>query len=59
MSLRTNPDRILDNIDKQKLREEENQNNQNREAVGGALNTETPDLDATTPERTKRIFGVV
>ena len=59
MSLRTNPDRILDNIDKQKLREEENQNNQNREAVGRELNTDTPDLDATTPERTKRIFGVV
>ena len=59
MSLRTNPDRILDNIDKQKLREEENRNNQNREAVGKALNNEAPDLDATTPERTKRIFGVV
>ena len=59
MSLRTNPDRILDNIDKQKLREEENRNNQNREAVGKALNNKAPDLDATTPERTKRIFGVV
>ena len=59
MSLRTNPDRILDNIDKQKLREEESRNNQNREAVGRALNTETPDLDATTPERTKRLFQVV
>ena len=59
MSLRTNPDRILDNIDKQKLREEENQNNQNREAVGKAYNREAPDLDATTPERTKRIFGAV
>ena len=59
MSLRTNPDRILDNIDKQKLREEENRNNQNREAVGKHLNNEAPDLDATTPERTKRIFGVV
>ena len=59
MSLRTNPDRILDNIDKQKLREEENQNNQNREAVGTASDFEAPDLDATTPERTKRIFGVV
>tara|TARA_Y100000996_G_C22549179_1_gene653074 strand:+ start:1952 stop:2584 length:633 start_codon:yes stop_codon:yes gene_type:complete len=59
MSLRTNPDRILDNIDKQKLREEESRNNQNREAVGKHLNNEAPDLDATTPERTKRIFGVV
>ncbi len=59
MSLRTNPDRILDNIDKQKLREEENQNNQNSQAVGKTLNTETPDLDATTPERTKRLFQVI
>ena len=59
MSLRTNPDRILDNIDKQKLREEENQSNQNRQAVGRALNSDTPDLDATTPERTKRLFQVV
>ena len=59
MSLRTNPDRILGNIDKQKLREEESRNNQNREAVGKHLNNEAPDLDATTPERTKRIFGVV
>ena len=59
MSLRTNPDRILDNIDKQKLREEESRNNQNREAVGKHLNNEAPDLDATTPERTKRIFGVI
>ena len=59
MSLRTNPDRILDNIDKQKLREEESQNNQNREAVGKALDNVAPDLDATTPERTKRLFQVV
>ena len=59
MSLRTNPDRILDNIDKQKLREEESQNNQNREAVGKALDPAAPDLDATTPERTKRLFQVV
>jgi hypothetical protein len=59
MSLRTNPDRILDNIDKQKLREEESQKNQNRQAVGQALNNDAPDLDATTPERTKRLFEVV
>ncbi|SVB32923.1 uncharacterized protein METZ01_LOCUS185777 [marine metagenome] len=59
MSLRTNPDRILDNIDRQKLREEENQSNQNRQAIGRALNTEPPDLDATTPERTKRLFRIV
>ncbi|HIF37700.1 MAG TPA: hypothetical protein EYQ69_00305 [Gemmatimonadetes bacterium] len=59
MSLRTNPDRILDNIDKQKLRDEENQSNQNRQAIGRALNTEPPDLDATTPERTKRLFQII
>ncbi|MDE0806297.1 MAG: hypothetical protein OSA24_02000 [Longimicrobiales bacterium] len=59
MSLRTNPDRILDNIDKQKLREEENQSHQNRQATGRALNTEPPDLDATTPERTRRLFQIV
>jgi len=59
MSLRTNPDRILDNIDKQKLRDEEHQSNQNRQAIGRALNTEPPDLDATTPERTKRLFQII
>ena len=59
MGLRTNPDRILDNIDRQRIREEEAQAGQDRQAVGKELETEIPDVDATTPERMKRIFAIV
>ena len=59
MGLRTNPDRILDNIDRQRIREEEAQAGQDRQAVGRELETEIPDVDATTPERMKRIFAIV
>jgi len=59
MSLRTNPDRILENIDRQRTREEEGHAGQDRHAIGKELNTEIPDIDATTPERMRRIFGVV
>ncbi len=59
MGLRTNPDRILDNIDRQRSRDEEGHAGQDRQAVGRDLDTDIPDLDATTPERMRRIFGIV
>ena len=59
MGLRTNPDRILENIDRQRIREEEAQAGQDRQAIGRELETEIPDVDATTPERMKRIFAIV
>ena len=59
MGLRTNPDRILDNIDRQRSREDEDQTGQGRQAVGRDLETEIPDIDATTPERMRRIFKTV
>jgi hypothetical protein len=59
MSLRTNPDRILENIDRQRTREEEGHAGQDRHAIGRDLDTEIPDIDATTPERMRRIFSIV
>ena len=59
MSLRTNPDRILENIDRQRTREEEGHAGQDRHAIGRELDTDIPDIDATTPERMRRIFRVV
>ena len=59
MSLRTNPDRILENIDRQRTREEEGHAGQDRHAIGKELETEIPDIDATTPERMRRIFAIV
>ena len=59
MSLRTNPDRILDNIDRQRTREEEGHAGQDRHAIGRELDITIPDIDATTPERMRRIFSIV
>ena len=60
MSYRTNPDRILDNIDRARNRAAEAAGLYvERQAVGRELNTEMPDLDATTTERMKRIFGIL
>ena len=60
MSFRTNPDRILDNIDRARNRDAESARfNLDRQALGRELETEIPDLDATNPERVKRIFRVV
>lgn len=59
MGLRTNPDRILENIDRQRSREEEGQAGEDRKASGRELDTEIPDVDATTPERMRRIFKIV
>jgi hypothetical protein len=60
MSFRTNPDRILDNIDRARNRAAESAGLYvERQAVGRDLDTEMPDLDATTTERMKRIFAVL
>lgn len=59
MSLRTNPDRILDNIDRSRNRDDATGRGSDRQASGRELGTELPDLDATTPERMKRIFALV
>ena len=59
MSLRTNPDRILENIDRQRSREEEGQAGEDRKASGKEMDSEIPDVDATTPERMRRIFKIV
>jgi hypothetical protein len=60
MSLRTNPDRILDSIDRERTREEDQgRMADDRQAVGRELDTMPPPPDATNPERMKRIFGLV
>jgi hypothetical protein len=60
MSYRTNPDRILENIDRARNRDAESAGLYvERQAMGRDLDTEIPDLDATTTERLKRIFAIV
>ena len=60
MSLRTNPDRILENIDRQRSRDEEaGRLSHDRQAVGRELDTMPPPPDATNPERMKRVFQLV
>ena len=60
MSFRTNPDRILENIDRARNRDAESaQFHIDRQAMGRELDTEIPDVDATTTERLKRIFTVL
>jgi hypothetical protein len=60
MSYRTNPDRILDNIDRSRNRAAESARfNIDRQAMGRDLDTEIPDLDATNPERLKRVFAII
>lgn len=59
MSFRTNPDRILDNIDRSRNREDSGGRESDRQAFGRELDTDVPDTDATTPERMKRIFAAV
>ena len=60
MSYRTNPDRILDNIDRARNRDAESARYQvDRQASGRDLETEMPDVDATTSERLKRIFAIL
>jgi hypothetical protein len=57
MSLRTNPDRILENIDRRRSRDEGAR--AERQAIGRELDTEVPPVDATTPERLKRVFSAI
>ncbi len=60
MSFRTNPDRILDNIDRARSRDDSGfRDASDRQASGRELDTSIPDVDATTPERMKRIFQAV
>ena len=60
MSFRTNPDRILENIDRQRSREAEAPRQRtDRQATGRELDTELPDPEATVTERVRRIFKLV
>jgi hypothetical protein len=60
MSFRTNPDRILESIDRERTRDEEGARHpDDRQAVGRELDTTPPDNDATNPERMKRVFKLV
>jgi len=59
MSLRTNPDRILENIDRARERKDEGPRSTERQAIGKELEIELPDVDATNPERIKRLFSIV
>ena len=60
MSYRTNPDRILDNIDRARNRDAEAAGLYiERQAMGRELDSQMPDLDATTTERVKRIFAIL
>src|SRR3954469_20172331 len=57
MGFRTNPDRILENIDRARSRESDApRSGTDLQANVRELDTEVPDVDATAPERTRRIF---
>jgi len=58
MSFRTNPDRILDHIDRERNREDMGEGF-TRDASARELGTELPDMDATHSERVRRIFRLV
>jgi hypothetical protein len=60
MSFRTNPDRILESIDRERTRAEEAAlHTDDRQAVGRELDTVLPAPDATNAERMKRVFQLV
>lgn len=59
MSYRTNPDRILENIDRARNREEETGPHFERQATGKDLDTEVPGHNSTPTDRTRRVFSVV
>jgi len=59
MSFRTNPDRILDHIDRERNRDEDGREEFTRDASARELGTEVPGLDATATERVRRIFSLV
>ncbi len=57
---RTNPDRILENIDRARSRDIERALSLNdRQARGREMDTTPPDGDSTSPERMKRLFALV
>lgn len=58
MSFRTNPDRILDHIDRERNRDDDGLNFV-RDASARELDTEVPPTDATPTERLRRIFALV
>lgn len=60
MSFRTNPDRILESIDRERTRAEEaGRQIDDRQAVGRELDSMPPAPDAIQSERMKRIFRLV
>lgn len=60
MGFRTNPDRILENIDRARSRESDApRSGTDLQASVRELDTEVPDVDATNPERLRRIFRLV
>lgn len=59
MSFRTNPDRILDHIDRERNRDDDGRDSYARDATAKELGTDVPDSDATPAERVRRIFGLV
>jgi len=59
MSFRTNPDRILDHIDRERSRDDDRREDSVRDASARELETEVPNSDATAAERVRRIYSVV
>lgn len=60
MSFRTNPDRILEGIDRARNRDAESaQFSVDRQAMGRELVSDLPAVDATNPERMRRVFEAV
>ena len=60
MGFRTNPDRILENIDRARSRESDApRSGTDLHANVREMDTEVPDVDATNPERMRRIFRLV
>lgn len=59
MSFRTNPDRILANIDRGRERAAEAREEFLRQAQGRELDSEMPDRDTTPAERQQRIFKLI
>lgn len=58
MSFRTNPDRILDHIDRQRTRDI-HATHFAHSATSRQLDSEVPEVGSTPTERTRRIFGLV
>ena len=60
MGFRTNPDRILENIDRARSREADApRSGTDLRASTRELDAEVPDVDATNPERMRRIFRLI